>query len=130
MNWDILKEGKCPKCEEYMDKKGRIIQCKYCEFKIRESKFDDLVKGKESSAYKKKMKTIKGVQKYNLRASNNKENRKDVNETLAKEKLYNLNKMLAKGEISKVEYESKISTMNNPLVEKKKRSKKMIEVLI
>ena len=49
MNWNNLSKGICiNECNEPLESKGRMVYCKYCDFKIRQSKYVDLIKGKEN----------------------------------------------------------------------------------
>lgn len=57
MDWNKLKQGICPniECDEILKQEYRKVVCSICNFQMRRSKYDDLIKGKESNAYKKKV---------------------------------------------------------------------------
>lgn len=127
MDWKILIDGKCPNCRIYLSKKGSIMQCDKCLFKIREAKFNDLIKGKDSDSYKKKIKEIK---KYQLRALKTKINKENTANILRQEKIYNLNRMVGRGEISKDTYDIKILEINTKIIKTRKKIVKSAEILI
>lgn len=112
MDWNNLKEGKCPKCGGTLGKIGNVWICEKtyskenCDFSIRAEKLNDLAKGKESVAYKKKMEHYKGLKK---RSAQNKKKREETSQILKAERLSNLRRMLSKGEISQEEYDKKVA---------------------
>ena len=44
MKWSNLKEYKCPKCGKDLKKEDKLISCTYCDFKIKESRYNEIVK--------------------------------------------------------------------------------------
>jgi ribosomal protein S4 len=105
MNWDKLKEGFCPKCGGMLSNVQPIMECEWGDFTIKKEKYLDLIKGKESTAYKKKKKEWEKIKRYKLKK---KEKQQKSAELQNKEKLFNLNRMLEKGEITKEQYELKV----------------------
>lgn len=102
MNWSNLNKGICiNECNEPLESKGRMIYCKYCDFKIRQSKYIDLVKGKESKSYKSAVDKFEKIKKY-------KEKIKESVQINIDERKSNLKRMFLKGKISKEEYELKM----------------------
>lgn len=65
MDWNKLKQGICPniECDEILKQEYRKVVCGICNFQIRRSKYDDLIKGKESNAYKNKVRSLKRIKK-------------------------------------------------------------------
>ena len=104
MNWEKLKEGYCPKCEGMLLDKGRL-KCECCDFEIKKGKYFDLIKGKESTAYKKKKKLWENIKRYK---ANKKIKQQKSTELQNKEKMFNLKRMFEKGEITREQYELKI----------------------
>lgn len=43
MNWDRLKNNKCPECGQGLSQEGNIHKCENCEFKIGDIKFSEIV---------------------------------------------------------------------------------------
>lgn len=105
MNWNNLQEGKCPKCGDNLIPDKTFTNCEACDFKARTNKLIDLSKGKESKQYQKAKAKFDRIKKYN---QDKKLKEKTTAETLKKERLYNLGKMLRNGEISQEEYNKKI----------------------
>lgn len=104
MNWNNLSKGICiNECNEPLEAKGRMIYCKYCDFKIRQNKYQDLIKGKESKAYKSTVKRFDKIKMYKEKMNN------AVQENINERKSL-LRKMFLKGKISKEEYEEKCLT--------------------
>ena len=104
MNWELLKTGYCPKCEGMLLDKG-VLECEDCDFNIKKAKYFDLIKGKESKAYKKKKQLWQSIKNYKAKK---KEKEKSAKEIAQKERMFNLKRMFEKGEITKNEYELKI----------------------
>jgi hypothetical protein len=77
-----------------------MVYCKYCDFKIRQSKYVDLIKGKESNSYKSAVNKFEKIKKY-------KEKIKNAVQINIDERQSNLRRMLAKGLITQAEYNSK-----------------------
>lgn len=65
MDWNKLKQGICPniECDEILKERFGMVTCGICNFKMRRSKYDDLIKGKESKAYKRKVAMFNGFKK-------------------------------------------------------------------
>lgn len=65
MDWNKLKQGICPniECDEVLKQEYRKVVCNICNFQMRRSKYDDLIKGKESNAYKRKVAMFNGLKK-------------------------------------------------------------------
>lgn len=61
--WKNLHLGLCPKCSGALNEYSGKMRCD-CGFKIACGKFKDLVKGHESSAYRKVVKKYKAIKKY------------------------------------------------------------------
>lgn len=102
MNWNNLSKGICiNECNEPLEDRGGIIYCKYCDFKIRRKKYIDLIKGKESSSYKKVVNKFEKIKKYREKI------KKSVQSNIDERKS-NLKRMFIKGIIAKEEYELKI----------------------
>lgn len=103
MNWNNLSKGICiNECNEPLENKGRMVICRYCDFKIRMSKYQDLIKGKESKAYKKATSNFQRIKKYKDKMSKS----IDANRI---ERENNLKRMLNKGIITQDEYNIKMS---------------------
>ncbi len=116
----------CPECSSHMlDVSGVHVICKLCGFKIRSSKVEDIVKGKDSIAYKKAVANYMDLKKRDKKNKLKKIVSKKIQDD---ERLSLLNRMLCKGEISQEEYNSKIS----PIKVKRSRIKrnKLIEITI
>ncbi len=108
MNWDRLKDSKCPECNADVTVNGRMTKCTSCYFKCRTSKIDDLVKGKESKAY------LNAVARNKASKEKAKKNRAKMKESLLiqkQEKISNLRRMLSAGDIDQKEYDMKMKTL-------------------
>lgn len=92
MKWNNLNIGKCPneECEEILQETQRKVECKRCMFSMRMSKYLDLIKGKESDAYKKATRKYRDAKKYNEKK---KIHQKEIDELYKKEREFNLMKM-------------------------------------
>lgn len=102
MNWDNLKKGTCiNECNEPLECRGRMIYCRYCDFKIRQSRYNDILKGKESKSYKSVLNKFEKIKKYKEKIANSVQVNID-------ERRSNLKRMFLKGLITKEEYELKI----------------------
>ncbi len=97
MNWKNLEKGLCPKCGGGQEKKPTegLITCIDCDFSIRESKYMDLIKGKNSNAYKKVVNKYKNIKKANKEKKSRLDNARKQQE---KEKEFNLKKMKMKND--------------------------------
>jgi hypothetical protein len=103
MNWNNLSKGICiNECNEPLEVKGRMIYCKYCDFKIRQNKYQDLIKGKESKSYKQATKRFDKIKMY-------KEKMKQSVQANIDERNSLLKRMLIKGKITQEEYAEKYS---------------------
>lgn len=104
MNWNNLSKGTCINdCNEPLEAKGRMIYCKYCGFKIRLHKYQDLIKGKESKSYKKAVNHFEKIKKYKEKMKKSIQENIDERNSLLK-------RMLIKGKISQEEYDIKVSS--------------------
>ena len=101
MNWNNLSKGICiNECNEPLECKGRMVYCKYCDFRVRQSKYNDLIKGKESNSYKSVVNKFEKIKKYKEKIA------KSVQVNIDERKS-NLYRMFIKGIITKEEYELK-----------------------
>lgn len=101
IQWSNLNKGVCINgCDEPLINKGRMVYCEYCDFKIRLTKYNDLLLGKKSKSYQSVVKKFEKIKKYNDKL-------KQSIETQKQERLFNLKRMLLKGKISQEEYNSK-----------------------
>lgn len=101
IQWANLNKGVCiNECNEPLESRGRMVYCKYCDFKMRLTKYNDLLLGKKSKSYQSVVKKFEKIKKY-------KEKLKQSFETQNQERLFNLKRMLAKGVITQEEYNSK-----------------------
>lgn len=108
MNWDNVKDNKCPRCTGYMYMTGHFTRCPFCSFKFRTAKLLNLLGGKESKAYKDKVARNKGIKKYHKKQKIKKERAILLQKT---EVVSNLNKMFSRGEVSQFEYETKMKSL-------------------
>lgn len=100
-NWSNLNKGYCiNNCNEPLKNHGNTIFCEYCNFKIGMSKYKDLIKGKDSTAYKRSLAHFNKLKTYN-------EHINSVIQSGIDERKSNLRRMLAKGLITKEEFELK-----------------------
>lgn len=108
MNWDNLRQDRCPECASELELSERICKCSSCTFRIRTNKLEELKKPKEESAsYKAAVARNKAI---NKRAKEAKKRRILAREIQNKERLDNLRRMLAKGLLSQEDYNKKILT--------------------
>lgn len=106
-NWGNLSKGTCINCDEILEEENGIVFCKYCSFRISLKKYMDLIKGKESQAYKAKVSRFKKIKKFKEKQ---KKQIKISNDIQNQERLSNLRRMLTKGLISQQEYDEKTKT--------------------
>jgi len=117
-SWSNLAKGTCPLCSELLEKTGQLdrknrplITCTCCEFSIREKKYNDLILGKESNRYKQKLLRWKAIERYHIRkAELKKEEEERIRKDSAvqrKERIDNLKRMLARGQITVEEFNTK-----------------------
>ena len=93
--WDNLHKGLCPKCNGVLfDNTYGFFKCSDCTFKIGSGKFADMVKGKQSTAYRKVLKQRKQAQKFYKKE---KTRLGQIIEQQNKERESNLRRMQAKG---------------------------------
>ena len=109
MNWDNLSKGTCPKCDEVLKSTGSLICCDYCEFRIRLSKYEDLIKGKESKSYKSAISRFEKIKQYKKKE---KDNYNKIFQDEKKEKILNLKRMLKNNTITKQEFDRKMSLLS------------------
>ena len=110
MIWNNLKKGKCPNedCQELLEERSRTVSCKNCFFEMRMSKYLNVIKGKESTAYKKKVRSFEKIKEYKQ-----KQNDRIVlaAENAIREKIGNLMRMLHKGTITKELFDVKMKPL-------------------
>ena len=111
MNWENVSKGLCPKCSEILrlSTVDQWIECENtdCDFRARQSKLAEIVKGKQSKAYQKKVAIYKG---YKLRRKKIKKHGEMIKKVLDSERASNLRRMLAQGLITQQEYDTKTKT--------------------
>ena len=67
MNWDSLKDLKCPQCRSFLVTANNFYNCSECEFKISEKKFNQIV----DKMYKRGLNLDMISERDNLSALNN-----------------------------------------------------------
>lgn len=68
IQWSNLIKGVCINgCNEPLINEGEMVYCKFCDFKIRLSKYQDLILGKKSKSYKKIKNKFSKIKNYHDR---------------------------------------------------------------
>lgn len=118
MNWDNLKRGTCPTCDEVLyqpgGREGSMVECKYCPFKIKLAKYTDLIKGKQSNAYKNRVADICRRRAFEKKREERKRTigvtaKKKYGKKQDDERRHSLNLMLRRGLITKAEFDMKMA---------------------
>jgi uncharacterized Zn finger protein (UPF0148 family) len=110
MKWENLKNGTCPNdCNEPLVNNGGLVVCKFCDFKVRISKYEDLIKDKKDS--KRYQQTVARYQRLKVAKKRQKDNLTKVFSDAKAERLLNLKRLLNRGAITKEEYDYKINNI-------------------
>lgn len=109
MNWNNLRDAKCPKCSENMNIDGQKGLCGFCGFSLSLKKIEEICKPKDQSAkYRKAINRNKSITKYKETL---KQRTQKALEAQKRERRSNLDRMLARKEITFEEYNLKVATI-------------------